>query len=102
MEALVEKVEQPINNSERGAGIVRGEGVGAQQHGGAHDILGERLAKPGGVRLDDEFLIKRHIGNHHPLILEEANAGVEGIHQRGVVMEPVGFNEGAGVAQRFA
>ena len=52
MQAGIEEADEPLDELERGAGIVRGEGIGAQQHRRAGHVLGEGLADAGRMGVD--------------------------------------------------
>ena len=57
------KATSRSTSSTRGPGIVRGEGVGAQQHHRPRDVLGEGLADAGRVGVDGLALVGRHVGD---------------------------------------
>ena len=101
-DAGVEAVDQPVEHFHARAGIIGREGVGAQQHRGARDVLGERLADAGGVRVHRFRLVLDHVLHQDALVLEQADAGVERIHQRRFVVHEIGVEPGAGRHHAFA
>ena len=85
----IQASEQALDQFDLRAGIVRGEGIGAQQHGGAGDVLGEGLADARGMGVDALALVLSHLRHQHALVLEQADAGIEGVHERRLVVHEV-------------
>ena len=94
MQAGVEEGDEAFDELELRARIVRGEGVGAQQHHRPRGVLGEGLADTGRVRQHGLALVFGHVADEDALILEQADAGVEGVHQRRVVVHPMPIDIG--------
>ena len=62
MQAGIEEGEKPLDELDARTGIIRREGVGAQQHHRAGHVLGEGLADAGRVGIDGLALVGRHVG----------------------------------------
>jgi hypothetical protein len=88
MQARVEEGDQALDQLDLGSGIVGREGVGPEQHHRPGHVLGEGLADAGRVGIDGLALVGRHVGDEDALILEQPNPGIEGVHERRVVMHP--------------
>ena len=89
MQAGIEEGDEPLDQRHLRSGKVRGEGIGAQQHGRARHILGEGLADAGRMGIDGLGLVGDHVGDRDALVLEQPDAGVEAVHQGHIVGHPV-------------
>jgi hypothetical protein len=102
MDAGIDEGQQAVDHLDPRRRVVAGEGIGPQQHGGAADFLGKRLAHAGGMRADHLGLEQRDMVDADAGVLQEADAGVEAVHHRRFVMHPVGLDVGAAFGQRVA
>jgi hypothetical protein len=94
----IEEPEEAVHQRERRAGIGGREGVRAQQHRRPYRVGRKGLTHARRMRPDDLVLVVGHVGYRDPHVLEQADAGVERIHQRRVIVQPVLLDVVAGGA----